>query len=571
MKRMDGAPVAPEAADDPWIFRWAHSEWPLRMGVLILIGMAIVGVEHSWNAISATYDEPCHIASGMELIENGAYAYRIENPPLACVAVALGPYLKGLRSRPQPNLTDEGNAVLYSAGSYRSNLAYARSGNLPFLALACFAVFLWARRWFGKAAAFWAVLLFVSLPPVLGHAGLATLDIACTATVTIALYAFLRCLEDGAWPKLLLLGAAIGVAFLCKFSSLPFLGSCFLWAFIYFAVRNRVAWTRAAQWRGLFVRILIVSGVAFVLVWGGYRFSRQPVKATSVNHPSLDRVFAKAPHLRSLAYKAIEAPIPLGQCIRQIYELRAHDKDGHDSYLLGEYRLTGWWYFFPVVVGVKTPIGFLILAGCGVFAILRGFRSGPWQQHLTAIFVVAIMLVCMTSRINLGVRHVLPIYPLLAVLGGYAISEFFVLSRRTSPAILVLPILLATWAVADSWMARPDYMAYFNQIAGSHPERILAESDLDWGQDLYRLSRRLQELRVDHVAIGYFGTAPLENAGLPPYSILSANVPTTHGYVAVSLRYLTLEYAKDGSYAWLRGKTPLERIGKSIYLYNLGQ
>jgi len=124
--------------------------------------------------------------------------------------------------------------------------------------------------------------------------------------------------------------------------------------------------------------------------------------------------------------------------------------------------------------------------------------------------------------------------------------------------------------VADSWMIRPDYLAYFNQFAGSHPERILVETDLDWGQDLYRLSRRLKELQVDHVAIMYCGTVPLGNADLPPYSKLSADVPTTHGYVAISVRYLTLDYAKDGSFAWLRGRTPLEIIGKSIYLYNFG-
>jgi hypothetical protein len=282
-------------------------------------------------------------------------------------------------------------------------------------------------------------------------------------------------------------------------------------------------------------------------------------------------VFLKRPLLRSLAYKAIEVPIPLAQIVGGIYVVGSHNAGGHDSYLFGKYRRTGWWYFFPVVVGVKTPIGFLILAGCGIFAIMRGFRSSPWQQHLTVIFPVAIMLLCMSSKINLGVRHILAIYPLLAVIGGYAMSEFFVLARRTSRAILVVPIMLVAWAVADSWMARPDYLAYFNQFAGSRPERILAESDLDWGQDLYRLSRRLRELRVDHVSIGYFGTAPLEKAGLPPYSILSADVPTAHGYVAVSVRYLTLEYAKNGSFAWLKGRTPQEIVGKSIYLYNFGR
>jgi len=570
VKRADST-VVPETRHNSRVLRWAHSEWPWTMGVLILIGMAVVGVVNSWTALSATYDEPYHIASGMEWLDKGTYTYEFQHPPLARVAIALGPYLKGLRSISLPDIVDEGNAILYSTGNYRSNLASARTGNLFFLALACFSTFLWARRWFSRAAAIWAVLLFVSLPPILGHAGLATLDMACAATVVMALYAFMRCLENPAWQRLILLGAALAFAFLCKFSSIAFLGSCFLCAFLYIALGKWGASPRLIQWRRLFVRVLIVSGVAFVLLWGGYRFSCEPISPRSGAHPSIDRVFAEKPLLRSLAYKAVEVPLPLTQFVIGIYDVESHNASGHDSCLLGEYRRTGWWHFFPVVVGVKTPIGFLILAGCGIFAIVRGFGSGLWQQHLTVIFPITIMLVCMSSRIDLGVRHILAIYPLLAVIGGHAMSEFFVLARRTSFAIVVLPIMLVGWVVADSWMIRPDYLAYFNQFSGSHPERILAESDLDWGQDLYRLSRRLKELRVDRVSIRYFGTAPLENAGLPPYSTLSADVPTTHGYVAVSVRYLTLEYAKNGSFAWLKDSTPLEVIGKSIYLYNLGQ
>jgi hypothetical protein len=497
----------------------------------------------SWTALSATIDEPFHIACGMEWLAKGTYTYELLHPPLARVAMALGPYGKGLRPFSLPDAMDEGNAILYSAGNYRNNLAAARSGNLPFFALACCAVFLWARRWFSQAAAAWAVLLFVSLPPILGHAGLATLDMACAATVAMALYAFLRCLEDPTWRRLVLFGASLALAFLCKFSSFASLGACFFCALVYVVLRRRGDTLKVVPWNHLLKRALIVSGVTFVLLWAGYRFSFQPI--TAHGGPS----------------------IPLAQIVRGIHQVEANNARGGDYYLLGKYSSTGWWYFFPVAVGVKTPIGFLILAGCGIFAIL--FRPSTWQQRLTTIFPVAILLVCMNSDINYGVRHVLAIYPMLAVAGGYAMAEFFVLAKRKSRALLILPILLAIWVVVDSWMARPDYVAYFNEFAGTRPEKILAESDLDWGQDLYRLSQRLKELRVDHVSIRYFGSAPLEKAGLPSYSILPDDASRGHGYVAVSVRYLTLEYAKNGAFAWLRDRTPLERIGRSIYLYKL--
>jgi hypothetical protein len=526
----------------------------------------------SWSVLSGTVDEPCQIANGLDWLERGIQD-RLINPPLAQGATALGLYLEG-KHFPAGNsgsCGDKGVAILQSSGNYQNNLKLARLGDLPFFFLGCVIVWLWARRWFNTATAGWAVLLFVSLPPILAHSGLATVDMAGAATITTALYAFVRCLENPSWQTLALLGAAIALAFFSKFSSIAFLGSCFFVAFIYLALRKRGAALKVVQWRRLSGRALIVAAVAFVSLWGGYRFSFRPAAYKTSPYQTLDHVLANKPHLRSLVYEAIKVPLPLTELLRGVYEVASEDERGIDSYLLGKYRKTGWWYFFPVVVGVKTPIGFLVLAGCGIFAILRGLQSHAWQQHLTVIFPVSIMLVCMNSRIDLGVRHILPIYPLLAVVAGYAASEFIVLARRISPAIAALPILLALWTVADVWANRADELAYFNQFAGSHPERIVADSDLDWGQDLYLLSSRLKELGVDHVAIKYFGTTPLENADLPPYSTLSADAPTTHGYAAISVRYLTLEYAKDRSFDWLKSRTPLEIVGKSIYLYNLDQ
>lgn len=572
MTKRTNNPAIAEIENNAGSFRWFLSEWLLWIGVLMLVGLSVGEVVNSWTVLSATYDEPFHVASGMEWLDKGTYNYEAMHPPLARVAVTLGPYLKGLRSFSLPDPTDEGNAILYSVGNGRSNLIAARSGNLPFLALASLAIFLWARRWFSKSAAIWAVLLFINVPPILGHGSLATLDMACAATIAIALYAFIRCLEESAWRKSILLGAALAFALLCKFSSIVFLGACVLCTVAYFALKKMYPSPWIVQWRPLFGRVLIVCSVTFVLLWAGYRFSYGPLSANKKGRlPNVESVFAKTPVLRSLVYKAIDIPVPFPPFFKGIQEVKAHNAVGHDTYLFGEYRKTGWWYFFPVVILVKTPIGFLILAGGGIFAILRRFKLSPWQQHLTLIFPFAILLVCMGSKINLGVRHILAIYPLLAVIGGHAVAELLALAKRKSMAIAVLPLLLVAWVVAESWQNRADHLAYFNQFAGSHPERILVESDLDWGQDLYRLSDRLKELRVDHVSLAYFGSAPLEKADLPPYSTLSPKVPPPNGYVAVSVRFLTLENAKNGSFDWLKGHTPLEKVGKSIYLYKMDQ
>jgi hypothetical protein len=172
----------------------------------------------------------------------------------------------------------------------------------------------------------------------------------------------------------------------------------------------------------------------------------------------------------------------------------------------------------------------------------------------------------MTWRIDSGVRHILPIYPPLAVLGGYAAARL--VKDRSRRWMLAAGLLLVASVAAESAVAHPDYMAYFNPIASTHPENVLCDTDLDWGQDLFRLAARLRSVGVTRITMKYYGTAPLEVAGLPSYQELSPVVPAS-GYVAISIREFALAHARDGSYDWLKRYQPLERVGRSIFLYSI--
>ena len=540
------------------------------IGVVVLIGLAIVRVVSTYTVLNGTYDEPVHVACGMEWLQWGSYTCEPQHPPLARIAVALGPFLKGLRlaarlnppdQRPR-SLYEEGNAILYAEGQYWSNLTWARLGTLPFLVLLCVVTFLWARRWFCKgfsdAAGFWAVVLLVCTSPVLGHAGLATNDVACAAGAALALYQFLRWLEEPLTARWLWWGFATALAVTCKFSNIPFLVTCY-------AIGLMVT-TRGA-FRGRFAQIGLAACVVFMLAWATYRFSLiPPVVFYGPHHPVIDSMLSNRPLLHSVWNSVMTTPLPLSEATMGVLDLSVHNALGHDSYLLGQWSQSGWWYFFPVVLAVKSPIGLLVLAMSGWWLILRRWRETDWkqswQQVLTVVFPLAILMLCMLAHIDLGVRHILPIYPLLAIAGGHAVAELF---RRSRPLAVVAAVLVA-WVIGDSVRAHPDYMAHFNEFAGSHPEAILCESDLDWGQDLDRLSRRLRQRGVQEFSIAYFGTARLSEAGLPHYEFASPTQPS-RGYVAVSLHDLNIDYKKDGSFAWLKSYTPVERIGKSIDLY----
>ena len=558
--------VPPAAEDSSAVQRISRLSAAL---LLLLTFVAVVRLLPTYATFNQTNDEPWRIAAGMEWLDKGAYAYDPQHPPLAQVAVALGPYLSGLRW-PSSSITYpdwRGVDIILSAhGNYFRNLTLARIGTLPFLMLACVVVFLWAHRWFGAVAAVFALLLFVCLPPVLGHAGLATTDLAAAATVAAGLYAFVRWLEQPDWLRTCLLGVAFGAAVASRFSAVAFLPACVGVAAVYLAIVNRrLLFVRPLRWKRHLFRFALAMFVAFVFVWGMYRFSVRPLSPLQGAHRRID-LWMNDSWLRRAAYRAVEAPLPLLEVYEGVQAVRIHDEAGHDSYLLGEYRKTGWWYYFPIVLAVKTPIGFLLLCAGGLAAAFLKSTAGLWQRHLTAIFPIVILLVCLTSRINIGVRHILPIYPPLAILGGYGAARLVKgASHGWMPAA---GLLLVAWVAADSVVAHPDYLAYFNPIASAHPENVLCDSDLDWGQDLFRLAGRLRSLGVTRITMKYFGSMPLEVAGLPLYQELSPTVPAS-GYVAISVCDLTLEHAKDGSYGWLKRYRPFERVGWSIFLYSI--
>jgi 4-amino-4-deoxy-L-arabinose transferase-like glycosyltransferase len=518
--------------------------------LILLIAFGVARVAATYGTLNSTSDEPAHVDSGMEVLQFGAYTYELQHPPLARIAVAIGPYLAGLREKTHRDVEKEGfmtvfqdgNEILYANGQYWRNLALARLGVLPFFVLLCVITYAWTARWFSALAGLWAVGLLVSIPPVLGHAGLATLDLACAATVVTALYALLRWMEEPGARRAVLFGAAVAIALLVKFSSGLFLVACCLVA----VVRRRPELKDA----------ITAAAVVLVLLWAGYGFAVGSLGPVWGPHPKIDAILSEHPSFRPLWDAAMGVPVPFPKLLLGLRDVMRHNDLGHGSYLFGEYRTTGWWYFFPVVLAVKTPIGLMVLAAASIWTL------ATWQQKLTALFPLAILIACLPSGIDLGVRHILSIYPLLAIL---AASVCPIAYARGSVS-RVAAVALALFVVGDSVWAHPDYVAYFNQVAGSKPERILAESDIDWGQDLDRLSQRLRELNAPEVHIKYFGSALLEKAGLPTYWDLNAQTPDK-GWVAISVHYLYLEHAKDGSFDWLKRYSPRERIGKSIDLF----
>jgi 4-amino-4-deoxy-L-arabinose transferase-like glycosyltransferase len=547
--------------------RWLN-RWSLAAALLAVLACALC--VSTYPVFGNFWDEPEHIAAGLVLIDRGEYRYDNQHPPLARLAAAIGPYLAGARfhGEPMPIGEAEGRDLLYnSPASYDELLTLARLGMLPFLLVLLAASWLWVRRWYGRPQALLALLFLVSTPVILGHAAVVALDVPVTAMTIMTLYLLLRWLEAPGIPSALRLGVAAGLAVATKMSAVPFIGVA---ALTLIALRALFLRRAPLPWMlpervGTAALALLLTLLIMVGIYGPKLvYLTTPDLAPSA---ALDFLVGQHGALHDLAYRyAARVPLPLGFSMVPLNFLGVewHNEHGHLSFLLGHTAANGWWYFYPVALAVKTPLPLLLfgLTGLGLLA-LRGWReASTYALAPAACFVSILVFCCAYSHINIGVRHVLIAYPLLAIGAGCAVCAAWQHWRAPLARAAILALVL--WQVATLAYAYPDYLAYFNALAGDHPERILVDSDLDWGgQDLRRLEQVLAARGVRQLWLGYKGTAELSREALPPYTLLKPGEPV-RGWVAITM--LTLQENQAG-YGWLQQYTPVQRVGKSFLLY----
>lgn len=512
-----------------------------RVIAVTLVVASSIAVWSTARVFSGTVDEPAHLAAGMQWLTTGQYTYDLQHPPLGRVAAALGPYLHGARTVGEAGIYDEGARLLGQGRHYSDVLASARHGELVFFLLMAAVVWLWARRLLGEAGGAVAVLFVVTNPDLLAHAGLATTDIACAAMTALGLYAAARWIDRPTWAATFSLGVAAGLAACSRLSAIAFLGGALIACYLLHAWATR-GWSlgSALDGRRWTERIFAALLVFALVVWAVYRFD--------VGRFTPDGLRLPAPAF-----------------IAGIDRFVLHGGAGHPSFLLGTPGNRGWWYYFPVALAIKTPLPLLLLATLGSAEVVRRLRDRrDWQAAVPLVAAAAMLAVAMTVHVDLGIRLVLPLYPLLAIVAAYGAitlwSQVPQLASRVALAVLV------AWSTIGAVRSHPDYLAYFNALAGSHPERILVDSNLDWGQDLYRLRDTVIARGIrDSIRVAYFGTADPSAIGVPNARQLGLHERAT-GWIAASETYLAGEWV-GGAYAWLLDYPAVARIGPSMRLW----
>lgn len=514
-------------------------------------------VLHGWMAasvsriFSTTSDEIAHLTAGYAYWTTGDYRLQPENGNFPQRWAALPLVLKGGITFPpatddawqQADIWRVGHRFFHESGNdLPTMLAQGRAMIAVLSALLCLIVFFWTRDLFGSTAGFLALLLATFSPTLLAHGGLATSDTAAGLGFAVASLTWWRLLHCVTLSRLLVAGASLGLLALSKYSVVLFAPMALLMAGIRLArpaalpvlVRRR-QW-RVAGWRRFVVIPLlgiIVSTLTVVIIWAGYGFrysapsSEPPPNVNFVQSwPSV--LLQEKPHepmLMADGRRVQSTDTEPGIVQRAVDWTRQHqllpeawlyglafvekNARGRLAYFAGEYRMTGWRAFFPTAFVLKTTLPALALITLGIIGLisLPSSRRRAWLYRLTPLLALLIIYwgFALQSRLNIGHRHLLPTYAVCYVL---AAGSLLLLRRRRAWGLLILALLL--WHTRESLSIRPDYLAYFNPIAGgpAQAHRLFVDSSLDWGQDLPRLKQWLAAHRRsdEPVFLSYFGT-----------------------------------------------------------------
>jgi predicted membrane-bound dolichyl-phosphate-mannose-protein mannosyltransferase len=547
-------------------------ERAFRPAVALLLALMCAAQIRSALQESQTWDEAIHLAAGYAHLRTGEYRLNPEHPPLQKLlsAAALLPLNPRLPVE-HPSWSQRDQVVFGSTFLYHNRVSPERlllAGRIPTVLLSLglgLALAMWTRRHFGALPAMFALFFYGTDPNFIAHGHYATTDVAA------ALFFFLTVVSWDAWTrkperrKILWTGLWMGLALATKFSMLllpPLL-------LVLYAVQR---W-----WGGIAVPRFVPAARAWACAMlaaallVGLAYGPGVIQSTLKLKDAVDRSTTPG---RVMHAAGSYLGLPAHPFFTGLDEVARHNKFGHPSYLLGRVSEHGRWQYFPVAFAVKTPTGVLVLLAMLLAAAFLRTRRAEGRTDLPwAVLVVPPALYfasCLASGINLGVRHLLPMYPFLFVLLATGLFRLF---RGRAAAVVVAAV--AAIQTVEMARAHPHYLAFFNTLSGGsrNGPRYLLDSNLDWGQDLKNLKRYLDRQGLSSVCLCYFG-----NANPAYYGIRDEPLPTTadrearermNCIAAISATPLYGLYAPAESYRWLREQRPSAIVGHSIYVYDL--
>jgi tetratricopeptide (TPR) repeat protein len=562
-------------------------------GVAALLLVMWVQLALSVHGESISWDEGDHLFAGYMSVKTGDLGLNPEHPPLVKMVAAL-PLLAmhDLRVPPLQNRNFKVEAFLdgreFNAWNWQKGHLYrARLAVTIFPMLLALLVFAAAREMFGTTAGFIALALVAFDPNFLAHGALVTTDTAASCFIFAAIYAFYRYVKAPSPGRAALLGLATGLAFVSKHTGVLIVPMLIALAICEIIRHPRRATGETQDCRKTLTRqmlgaLALAAVISLAVLWAfyGFRYNARPAPL-ALNPPLAESLstISKPWEGKLLGTIARAKALPESY-LYGMADIQAVD-DSYTAYYFGKIYPHGIHRYFAGVIAIKSTLPFLILMLIAALAIItRRFRATReiWFLLIPPAIYLA---VAMSSQMNIGARHILPIYPFLYVLAAGALVRLF----PSSKFWIYAAALLLIWQAASALRTYPAYMAYGNELWGgpANVHKYLADSNDDWAQQLIATQKYLDARGIKDCWFVYFaaGVTDTESYGVPCKLLPITETlywlnypldvpPVIDGTVLVSAGDLTgFEFgpAPLNPYEIFKSAKPVDVIQHGIYVY----
>ena len=472
------------------------------------------------------------------------------------------------------------DTFLFSLGNDLDLAAFlSRIPNIMISLLLGVFIFLYSKRLNGAWAAIISLAMFVFSPSFLAHSPLVTMDVPVSCFYFATIYFLMRFFETMQDRYLILTGLSLGLSLIAKFSALVLVPTLYILLAIY-AFNSYPRESRLKSY--LFLLPLLPLACSYK---ASFKFMAAPLfsflflKIFVKNGIVPSRIRYACAVLLIILTIAFTLVIldytdfkwfPFHGATKAYFKgfssFEGHSTGGQGrSYLLGHYYYdTGKWYYFPLAMVFKEPTVFFFLLTFGLTGMFIK-RGHAMEKLLLLVPALAYLFMAMfVNKVNIGIRHILPLYPFLYVIVGYGVvvARKF---KRTGYLLGTFIMLL----IADTVLAYPSHISYFNRLVecsgGGH--RFLGDSNIAWGQDWKRLKKYIDKNGLNTVKIqATFTCATNCKYYNIPYEILSdqEKVCPERGYYIIEKTALVSREIK-----WADKIRPSARIGGSLLMYKI--
>ena len=549
-------------------------------GLLCVLALQLI---HVARVTSSTWDEPHHLFDGYTIWKLDDYRLNPEVPPFVKLTAALPLLRMQLKvpvdqGRPVPlEAFRDGRKFVFGNGGDRV-LFPARMACMGFTLVLGLLIYLAGEEMFGVVAGLFALALFAFDPNFLANGALVTTDVGSACCFLAAMYSFYRYCRKPSWTRLALAGVVLGLGLVAKFTGI-FLVPMLLLSVV---LEGVIARSMRIVWRRLGA-LAVVGTIAWVVLWSFYGFRYKAAPAGHELNPVLTPYLAEMydqrdAHILGILAKHRILPEAYIWGLENTKNIAYEDA----TYFWGKVYLHGNWAYFPVGFLIKSTLPFLILLCLLPVAWRWGLKKRTRELGFLFIPVMVYFAISMSSDMDIGLRHLLPVYPFLYIaIGGTAVM----LMDRDWRWSMVLAALLC-WQVVTSYRVAPAYMAYGNEAWGgpSKVDRYLGDANTDWGQQLKAVKAYLDQRHITNCWFAYFPDGAIE---ISDYWISCKRLPTTdslwwldlpmkvppviEGTVLISGSDLEGIEFGDGAlnpYQSFRGIKPTTVIQHGVYVYD---